>query len=493
MWLMLSVLIVVALLATTSSSQPALPAFPKAQGFGATATGGRGGRVVFVTNLRSSGAGSLQAALDQRGPRTILFRVSGVVEGVPIASSGDFTLAGQSSPSGITLRGLMIQGDSVCEEDSCPLPKIAPSNFIVRYLRLRAPLPDGSDGDGLRLHRAKRGIIDHVSVGNATDEAIQISLSSDITIQHSLIAETLGEHNDLGGMLINYADPKRGYPLTRLSIHHNVWSRIGGRMPEVSSENPSSSNSTIQIEISNNVLHDHTYPIFLAQTSVVNAPNRGYDTAPIYYRANIVGNLSLQNPQLRTSVGLVTLEGAGSPEDGYLPRGTPTKVFMLDNRTTSALSLRDWQLVYCCNDYREAAQNLELPFLKTGPSWASATRLEDLSSIAYTPSADLLSSFSVGASPLDAFDTRILKFVRTATFDATPRNRNPYGDALTQPQRTPLVAPQDSDDDGMPDSWEQTNGLDPRVADANATLLSQRLLAGQPYTNLEVYLMQLAR
>ncbi|MDP6504558.1 MAG: hypothetical protein QF886_13120, partial [Planctomycetota bacterium] len=56
------------------------PAFPDAEGFGATVKGGRGGPVVWVTNLDSHGPGSLRAAVDTKGPRTIKFKVGGTIE-----------------------------------------------------------------------------------------------------------------------------------------------------------------------------------------------------------------------------------------------------------------------------------------------------------------------------------------------------------------------------------------------------------------------------
>ncbi len=466
------------------ASQTALPAFIGAEGFGATATGGRGGRVIAVTNLRSSGVGSLQNALDQTGARTIVFRVSGVIEGTPMVSSGNLTIAGQTSPSGITVRGLLIQGDSVCEADNCPLPRVAPSNLIVRYLRSRASL----DGDGLRLHRAKRIIIDHFSIGNATDEAVQISFSSDVTVQNSLLAETTGEHNDLGGMLLNYTDPKRNFPLTRISLHHNVWTRIGGRIPEVSRENPSATNSTMELEISNNIFHDHTFPIWLGNTALVNAPQDGYNSAPIYYRANLVGNYSLQNPKNSTSVGLLTLEGTNSPD--YLPDSTPTRLFMQDNRSNLGTAT-DWQLVYCCNDFKEALRDQTMLFANRLPTWAALERLK-FPSMTYTPSQKLLEyTPKIGMRPWDAFDTRVMKFVSSSTFDATPRSLNVARDALKT--RAATVAPQDSDNDGMPDRWENANGLNPRVADHNGLQLSQPKLGVAGYTNLEVYLEALVR
>ena len=72
----------------------------------------------------------------------------------------------------------------------------------------------------------RRAIVDHVSIGGATDEAVEISYAQDITVQNTLIAETVGDHADRGGVLVNYSNPAQGYELTRLALHHNVFNRI---------------------------------------------------------------------------------------------------------------------------------------------------------------------------------------------------------------------------------------------------------------------------
>ena len=95
--------------ASTLFAAPALaqPAFPGAEGFGAVATGGRGGPVTQVTPLDATGPGSLQEALSASGPRIVVFDVSGVIEGDITIESGDVTIAGQTAPgAGITIQGL---------------------------------------------------------------------------------------------------------------------------------------------------------------------------------------------------------------------------------------------------------------------------------------------------------------------------------------------------------------------------------------------------
>src|SRR5688572_33402879 len=101
--------VIAAASALTAMSAPAsaLPAFPGAEGFGAVATGGRGGQVIYVTTLANDGPGSLAEALATPGPRTILFKVSGVIHTAAEIIYSDVTIAGQTSPGGITVRGIV--------------------------------------------------------------------------------------------------------------------------------------------------------------------------------------------------------------------------------------------------------------------------------------------------------------------------------------------------------------------------------------------------
>ena len=463
-----------------------LAAFPGAEGFGASADGGRGGRVIHVTTLSAGGPGSLQAALDAAGPRTVVFDVSGVIDDVVILSRGDVTVAGQTSPSGITVRGLLIQGDVVCEEPGgrdCPLPTAAPEDFIVRHLRVRPAGFDDADGggDGIRLHHAARGILDHVSVGNAADEAVQISFSHDITVQWSMLGETLGEHAEFGGMLINYSDPARGWPLTRISVHHTMWNRIFGRLPELSRENVEDS-GIMEIDLSHNVLWDPERPIYVASEN----PQTG---RPLHYRLSLVGNVSAQDPALRECYGLLAVEFGPDPERPSF--SSRSSVYMAGNQVTRTPSIRDWSLVYNANDFCDAVRDGTLPWpAGSRPPFAASSRPSSFPPITPGAAGDALIRLlaaEAGAWPRDARDRRLMAAPASGGFDPAPLSRNPARDALQAPTGgAPAV---DTDRDGMPDAWEAAAGLDPRVADdASGGTLSRARLGVEGYTNLEVYL-----
>ena len=233
----------------TSASTPSsgLRAFPGAEGFGASATGGRGGRVIYVTNLNTSGPGSFQDAVQQTGPRYILFKVSGVINGDVQIGSGDLTIAGQSSPAGITVRGLHTTEAVYCDQQCGPNAR-GIQNFIVRHLRTRPA--SGDFPDALRLRYSRNGVIDHLSMGNASDESVEISYTNNVTIQDSILAETIGDHAQYGGMLINYTNPAAGYQLDNLTIVRNTWNRILGRMPEFSRESAgAAAGTTLHVEL----------------------------------------------------------------------------------------------------------------------------------------------------------------------------------------------------------------------------------------------------
>lgn len=452
-------------------------AFPGAAGFGAQATGGRAGRVITVTNLNANGPGSLQAALDEDGPRTIVFVVSGLIDAPIHLTRGDVTIAGQTSPGGVTIRQFHTTEEPYCDQDvTCVASSRKADNWILRHVRIR---PDGQHDDGLRLRYTRRAIVDQVSIGGATDEAVEISYAQDITLQNTIIAETVGDHADRGGVLVNYSNPAQGYELTRLALHHNVFNRILGRYPELSRESSAASGAVMDIELSNNLYWDMGYFIDVNNTTI-SASDAGQ---PIYYRMNLAANQAVARSATQTEPFRFGLIHMATPM-GSQPR---TATWFSGNRLNLNPDRSDYELMYCCNDYPDTHPPASLP------SFGVAQR-HDFPFIGYDSAENLapLSVLQAGAFPRDPMDLRLMGAVNQGQITLQPRHINPVGDGSALPFATTPLPPADSDGDGMPDAWELARGLNPNGQDHNGTQLSMSLIGVPGYTNLEVYLHELS-
>ncbi len=435
-----------------------LPAFPGAEGFGAVASGGRGGRVIYVTNLNADGSGSLQAALNEQGKRYILFKVSGVIPTtieVP-PGHGDFTIAGQTSPKGIIARGFLSYNDEQRSSE----------NMIIRHLRSRVgdiekyPTPYWLAEDGITLGGVHRVIIDHCSFAHASDEAVDISRSSSLTIQHCLLAETLGGHSYLGGMLINYSSAQSR--LDSLTIHHNIWNRIGGRMPEISCESPYCTGKTINIELSNNLAWDPKIELWYEGTT----PSGNY-----YLNLNAINNLYFATSAYTNGMyhfDLLNFE--------------QNNLFFEGNKMNLYDDYRDYELFYCCNDFDQSHPNTNL-----GVAHLTNNR-HNFPIVNYQTTEDLkdVLANSTGAFPRDAMDERLMNYIKNDFIDPLAIDIDHYNDAFTITNEK--QAPIDSDNDGMPDYWEMIHGLNINIQDHNGTTLSNGIYGVVGYTNLECYL-----
>lgn len=454
-------------------------AFPGAEGFGAEATGGRGGRVIYVTNLNARGPGSLQEALEAEGPRYVLFKVSGLINASVQVKHGDLTIAGHTSPGGIIVRGFHTDETTHFCATDCDENVRGIDNVIVRHIRSR-PRPTSQDGlvdgDGFRLRFSRNTILDHVSSGNAVDEAFEISFSNNITVQDSVLSETLGEHTAFGGMLVNYSNPASGHGLDNLAILRNVWVRLQGRYPELSRESPAAVNSTLHIELSNNMLWDQRFYV----SSGHYGGNQGERRGPAFYQLNWVGNFSTMRDTY--GYGMLWFEN---------PSGM-SSVYFYDDHCTRYPDRTDWALNYCCDDYPRSPAVAR-------PTWARDDRHPfERCDVTYLP-ADQVRRYAlahVGAFPRDPMDRRLMGMIADGRATGVPTNVNPANDTWSTdfPANAPPAAPQDTDNDGMPDAWEMANNLDPRVDDHNDTAVGmarpEAWLHGYP--NLEVYLHDLA-
>jgi VCBS repeat-containing protein len=452
----------------TPDASVALAAFPGAEGFGAAATGGRDGSVIYVTNLNAAGPGSLQWAIDQPGARYILFKVSGLIDTQIHLTNGEVTIAGQTSPGGITIRGF-VTDETPYQDQTVRAPEDFAENWILQHIRIR-PGATGPADDGLRLRYTRNAIVDHVSIGNAVDEAIEISYSNNITVQNTLLAETVGGHAFYGGILMNYSNPAYGFGLDNVSLHHNVFNRIEGRLPEGSRESAAAANSFMNLELSNNLYWDPRFFVALAVDSGVASGG----SRPIYWRLNAVNNL------FHTANGFQF----GMFDDQIL-NVARNELFVSGNKMNLYPSRSDYQLFYCCNDYPAETS----PDATSRRAQARTTR-HPFPTITYTPTDQLRVVLlnTAGAWPRDPMDTRLMSFVAANTLSGAATDTNPAGDALLPAfTGSPPAAPVDTDSDGMPDAWEIAKGTNPNVVNTNA-----RTLSAVGYTDLEVYLNELS-
>ena len=188
-------------------------AFPGAEGFGAYATGGRGGEVVHVTNLNASGPGSLADAVSKSN-RIVVFDVSGVIDvtNVNLTVAGDnITIAGQTAPGeGITVYG----GRFIMSKRK---------NIIMRYIRMRGSLSMPSDKCTLTMDDCQNVILDHCSISWGRWDNVHITNANNITYQNCIISEGIDPQN-FGAI----TDGTRNW-----TISHCLWANNKSRNPKM--------------------------------------------------------------------------------------------------------------------------------------------------------------------------------------------------------------------------------------------------------------------
>ncbi|WP_437670934.1 pectate lyase family protein [Sorangium sp. So ce131] len=433
---------VAAALAISAAAAPAsaLPSFPGAEGFGAVATGGRGGRVIKVTNLRASGAGSLQAALDATGPRIIVFDVSGVIEGDIVVRNGDVTIAGQTAPgAGITVHGRLLSRYSS-----------SVNNIIVRFLRVR-PVHTGSAGeqfDGAQFSLNSKVMLDHVSIAWGVDETVDLYEADDVTIQWSTIESSATTGHPEGAHNYGLINGPDGH---RITIHHNLFAHHKARCPAVAN-----GPADIRNNVAYNVRHGFVH----------------HNAASGHF--NIVGNTYIKGP----SDQLIPFYFDGSA-------GANLKYFLADNyiddpgNFTGVVS-NPWQRPYAhpsfsrLNKPESYRATTEFDFAREVPGYARVTthRAEDVTPLVLA---------QAGALPHDVVTRGVVE--NTKRRDGAWGAR--YVNNLMEGLR-PGTAPADGDKDGMPDAWERAHGLDP----ASGTDHSQVMPSG--YTAIEEYINERA-
>jgi len=412
----------------------AIPAFPGAEGFGAMTQGGRGGRIIKVTNLNASGPGSLNAACAERGPRIVVFDVAGVIHGDVAIRHSNITIAGQSAPEpGITLVGRLL---------SRPAGEARLKDVIVRFLRVR-PLPSpGHTGDSVQMPHSERVILDHLSLSWANDEEIDIIHSSEVTVQWSTIEESDPEGHDKN-VAHNFA-LLSAYPGSgNISIHHNLFAHHSRRAPGLSPGEPGKPG-----DFRNNVVYNF-------RDGLVHEGHRPYSAI------NMIGNYYKRGPN---SDVLYPFK--------FVPEG---RYFVSENyfHGYGSLSIRP-------------REDLALPnWIRIVPK---GEMLERPAPVAKITTHEAVHAYQLvldraGTWPRDRTTLRTIQEVRDGTGSwARHAPANPDDAWYMEGMRTGKVAT-DTDHDGMPDHWERQHGLDPKNPKDHSRILKSGYTAIETYLN----------
>ena len=407
--------------ATGGAQSPGTPlAFPGAQGFGKNATGARNGTVYHVTNLNDSGAGSFRDAVSASN-RFVVFDVGGYIQlQTAVSAKSNLTIAGQTAPG----EGIGFRGGEISFANS--------SNIICRYIRVRPGSETTStDDDALSLYLARNVIIDHSSfefapwnnIDGVSDDW-QNHPVTDITFQDSLIADPTGQQ----------------FGAHTESVASN-WSWYGNIIANSHNRNPLAKANTVFV---NNVLYNYS---------------AGYTThTSTTFNHDIVNNYFIFGPA---------------------STGTDNTWFQVDKN----------QSIYYAGNLKDKDLNGALSGSETTPYWyqGTGTVLARPWSTETTANASLDASSAArvamslaGTLPRDAMDALIISQVMTLGKGTTGPGAGTVGPdsgLYTSQAETGLAnngygaiaggtRPTDTDNDGMPDNWENANGSNPNADDA---------------------------
>ena len=450
-------------------------AFPGAEGGGMYTTGGRGGKVIHVTTLADSGTGSLRAALNESGTRTIVFDVAGIIElkSALTIKSGNVTIAGQTAP-----------GDGICIKNY-ELRFENADNIIIRYVRFRMGDEAKREADALWGRYNRNIIIDHCSMSWSTDECSSFYANEFFTMQWCILTESL--RNSVHGK------GKHGYGGIwggkNASFHHNLLANHDSRNPRI--DHP---------QIYGNYVETHRGNVDYRCNAVYNwGSNHTYGGEDGWF--NIVNNYYKPGPASSDRKYFVDAYGTYE-KDGTIYADSYPQMYLSGNVNTKYTELgaaNNASTIYWHNGagYGNYNSLLTSPLKIEGPQQKSV----------YTTTHSAEASFNAicqyaGASLVrDIVDERASTDAKngTATFkDGGNGSKDGIIDTQSAVGGWPaynatseeIAKVKDSDGDGMPDWFEKEFGLDDTKSSDS---VDKTLDSYGRYTNLEMYLHYLVK
>ena len=444
------------------SAANTLPAFPGAEGGGMYATGGRGGQVVHVTNLNDSGSGSFRDAVGTSN-RIVVFDVGGTITlKSDVVVKGNVTILGQTAPggAGITLKNgkIGMGGD----------------NIIVRYISSRPGEKGSGDYDAWGGSNGSNSIIDHCSIGWANDEQFGLySNNMNQTVQYTIIGpsdcvsyHSKGAHGF--GVMFGKGENSWHHNLICHSLSRNFRGKVVG---------------TYAMDFVNNVIYDWS-----SQTA--------YGT---FGHENYVNNYLKAGPSTKGGYNFINISSGTAPEN-YKFYLTGNKMVNPDNSVMSKQTNNNWSgFNFGSAGYDEAyyRSNSHYPINVNGVNVSVAQNPESADA-AYSNVLAYAGS-GINAASRPKIDKQVIEETRTGTgsltggrdfstvtdsavLDAITKYGIKHMDYNSYYPSSSSKQIVDSDNDGMPDSWEIARGLNPNSA-SDATGDYQ----GKGYNNIEYY------
>ena len=457
----------VSLLLLAGSAAAQIPAFPGAEGYGAYARGGRGtnsgtgtGDVYIVTNLNSSGAGSLAEGIATAPSvgRTIAFAVSGYIH-VPGSNlritQNKITIAGQTAP-----------GDGIGLKDGTF--RISGDDIVIRHMRFRHG-KNGSGGDCIDLDSGcQNAILDHISMAFSTDENISSfgSPPENLTMQWALNAWGLESHS-CGGL----------WDQNHATCHHTLWAHNHTRNPKA---RPAG-----LLEWVNNVTFDWDIGFIM-----------GDSETPAGWKSNVVGNYFICPPG---NIRNTPLEKASLDRNGYPNFSVHVANNLHDRDGDGTLNGTDRGYSIVGGSAYDAATNPTGNYIKLASPYANTGSLAVSTDPAPLAHKKILSNAgplrldsSHSGSLRDEVDTRLLQNLANQTANHITRESDLAGVSNSGfGTLASATAPIDTDRDAMPDAYETALGWNPATQDHNTTVSGTTFFpTGTPagYTRLEEYL-----
>ena len=459
-------------------------AFPGADGAGKYTTGGAGGTVYIVTSLADDGSeGTFRWAINQKGTRTIVFAVDGIIElQKPLrVNNGDLTIAGQTAP-----------GDGICLKNYTF--SIQADNVIVRFIRSRMGVDIKQKGDdamnGIKNHQ--NIIIDHCSMSWSTDECATFYNNRNFTLQWCIISESLANSIHEKGAH-GYGGIWGGQTAT---FHHNLLAHHTNRTPRLCGSRYTGKPEEEKVDLFNNVIYNYgSDGAYAGEGGSYNIMNNYYKLGPAsakdktharFFTAYIDDGKDAQdagvfgyfyvNGNIMDNT-CVDLSGEQQKEIASAnANNTSSTAFKVknDERTSSDLLLDMRIDILSDYSFMQSATDAYETVLAYAGAWTCGWKDNKY----IIPERDKIDRRIVSETTNGTYSTNASKGGGYGLIDSQVDTIEKWDEYITA--TSSLV---DTDKDGIPDGWEIAKGLNPNDASDGA-----KYNLSAAYTNLEVYL-----